>query len=76
MSGKTTFGSCRASVPADITLYGPGVDDYHGYIIVDDARVTFYPLAVLTFIDGQRLTQPSVLRHGMCWTIFFVLFKC
>jgi len=65
LTGKTTLGSSRASVPPDILLCGNGIDDYHGYIVVDGNQVvTLYPLAILTLINGERLTKPTVLDHG------------
>lgn len=63
-SGKTTLGSEQASIAPDIVLYGPEVDGYHCYVVTDGSTVTLYPLALLTSVDGLRVSSPTVLYHG------------
>jgi len=63
-SGRTTFGSAEASVAPDILLYGPGVDEYHCYVVVDGRTVTLYPLALLTSVGCVKVSSPTVLHHG------------
>ena len=63
-SGKTTFGSAQASVIPDIVLYGAEVDKYHCYVVTDGTTVTLYPLALLTSVDGLRVSSPTVLCHS------------
>ena len=63
-AGKTSFGSAQASVAPDIVLDGSGVDECHCYVVVDGSIVTLYPLALLTSVDGLKVSSPTVLYHG------------
>ena len=68
-SGRTALAS---SFPADILLYGSGINKCHCYLVVDGGTVTIHPLALLTSIDGVNVSSPTSLHHGKVWTISVV----
>jgi len=68
-SGRTALAS---SFPADILLYGSGINKCHCYLVVDGGTVTIHPLALLTSIDGVNVSSPTSLHHGKFRTISVV----
>lgn len=74
-SGKTVLGSSQAPVTPDIVLYGPGIDECHCYVVVDDSCITLYPLAVLTSVDGVRVSSPTRLYHSK-FHMFHICISC
>ncbi|KAF8937161.1 kinesin-like protein Klp8 [Dissophora ornata] len=63
--GNTVVGRLDSTVPADIRLSGPNIQDAHCFFENNNSSVTLHPgKSSMTMVNGQRINKPKKLRSG------------